>query len=104
MMNVNMWWLNAGVAPVYRDYSLAIELRSPHGASVIRTPADVRKWLPGDALYEGHVRIPETLPAGEYRFRLALLDLRTGRPAIQLAIEGRQPDGWYDLGMIRVQR
>jgi hypothetical protein len=35
--------------------------------------------------------------------RLALLDPRTEQPAIQLAIEGRQSDGWYELGELNVQ-
>jgi hypothetical protein len=103
MMPVHMWWLNAGVAPVYREYVLALELRSSGGSAVIRADADVRKWLPGDAVYDGSVYVPDTVKPGAYRLRVALLDPRTGVPAIKLAIEGRQPDGWYDLGEIQVE-
>lgn len=103
MMPVHMWWLNAGVAPVYREYWLALELRSSSGSAVIRADADVRKWLPGDAVYDGSVYVPDTLQPGAYRLRVALLDLRTGQPAIKLAIEGCQADGWYDLGEIQVE-
>lgn len=103
MMPVNMWWLNAGVAPVYGDYVVAIQLQGAGGSAVIRLPAEVRKWLPGDAIFEDTVAVPETLAAGEYRFRVALLDARTLTPAIRLAIEGRQDDGWYDLGKIRLE-
>ena len=103
MMPVHMWWLNAGVAPVYREYWLAIELRSQSGSAVIRTDAEVRKWLPGDAVYDGPVYVPESLKPGTYRFRLALLDPRTQQPAIRLAIQGREPDGWYDLGTITIE-
>ena len=99
MMPVNMWWLNAGVAPLYGQYTLALAI----GGTVIRTDADLRKWLPGDAVYESSVYVPETLPAGQYRLRLAVLDPRTGLPSIRLAIAGLQPDGWYDLGGIEVQ-
>ena len=35
--------------------------------------------------------------------RVGLLDPRTRRPAIQLAIEGKQSDGWYDLGEVQVE-
>lgn len=91
-----MWWLNAGVAPVYAPYILALRIRD----AVIRTDADGRKWLPGDAVYESSVYVPETLKPGNYRLGLALLDPRTGKPAIALAVQGRQPDGWYDLGAI----
>ena len=103
MMRLDMWWLNAGVAPLYAEHVLAIQLRGASGMAVIRTTADIRKWLPGDAIFEGSVPVPEALPAGEYRFRVALLDARTLEPAIKLAIEGRQNDGWYDLGRIRLE-
>jgi hypothetical protein len=103
MMPIHMWWLNAGVAPVYREYALALQIQSSEGESVIRIPVDVRKWLPGDAVFDGTLYIPETLKPGTYKLRVAMLDPRTERPAIRFAIEGRQPDGWYDLGSITVQ-
>ena len=103
MMPVHMWFLNAGVAPVYRNYVLAVELSSADGKAVIKTSADVRKWLPGDAVFDGSLFVPFRLKPGEYHFRVGLLDPRTERPAIKLAIEGRQPGGWYDLGTIQVQ-
>jgi hypothetical protein len=99
----HMWWLNAGVAPVYRPYDLALSLRSENGGAEIKLPVDVRKWLPGDAVFDGTVYIPESMKPGSYRLRVALLDLRTGRPAIKLAIEGLQPDGWYDLAPIEIR-
>jgi hypothetical protein len=33
---------------------------------------------------------------------VALLDPKTRRPAIRLAIAGRQDDGWYQVGEITV--
>jgi hypothetical protein len=103
MMPLHMWWLNAGVAPVYRPYELAIQMSSPTGTAIIKLPVDVRKWLPGDAVYDGTVNIPAALKSGDYRLRVALLDPRTQQPAVRLAIEGRQPDGWYDLGSVSVE-
>ena len=96
----SMWWVNAGVAPVYRPCKLALQF---HGArdAVIELPADLRKWLPGDALVEESLPVPD-LPDGDYRIRVALLDPRTHRPAIALGIAGKQNDGWYDLGPISV--
>jgi len=100
---VSMWWLNAGVAPVYREYQLALELSAASGGAVLKTHADPRKWLPGDAVVDETLAVPAGLKPGAYRVRVALLDPRTGRPAIKLAIAGRQPDGWYDLGEIVVE-
>ena len=103
MAPIHMWWLNAGAAPIYADYTLAVQLTSPAGEAVIRTSADVKKWLPGDAVYDASIYIADNLKPGEYRFRVALLDPRTGAPAIPLAIAGRQPDGWYDVGSLHVE-
>jgi hypothetical protein len=103
MMPVSMWWLNSGVAPVYFEYTLALELRGPGGSAVLKVPVDVRKWQPGDAVYDGSLYVDDHLKPGAYRVRVAMLDPRTGEPAIKLAIEGRQPDGWYDLGELKVE-
>jgi hypothetical protein len=99
---VRMWWVNAGVAPVYRPYVLALQL---HGTSdaTIELPVDVRKWLPGDALVEENVAIPD-LPAGEYRVRVAMLDRRSRKPAIVLGTAGGTAEGWYDLGSILITK
>lgn len=103
MMLLHMWWLNAGVAPIYKEYPLAIELRSAHNSAVIRIPVDTRTWLPGDAVFDGTVYVPDTLPPGTYTFRIAMLDPFTNKPAIRFAIEGRSSDGWYDMGSLNVQ-
>jgi Domain of unknown function (DUF4832)/Beta-galactosidase len=103
MMPVHMWWLNAGVAPVYAAYDLVLELRSAGQSARIPVPVDVRKWLPGDAVYDGTLFIPTELAPGDYQVRIALLDPRTGKPAIRLANEGRQEDGWYQMGALTVE-
>jgi hypothetical protein len=103
MMPVHMWWLNAGVAPVYRDYALAVRFYSPQASESVRLPVDIRKWLPGDAVYDGSVYIPKMLSPVIYRIRVAVLEPRTGQPAIKLGIEGLEPDGWYDLGALSVE-
>ena len=60
-------------------------------------------FTPGDAIREGGVYVPDMLVPGEYRVRVALLDPRTDQPAVRLAIEGREDDGWYGLGTISVR-
>jgi hypothetical protein len=104
MLPVHMWWLNAGVAPAYTNYPLAVQLRSASSkeSAEIRIPVDVRKWLPGDAIFDGSIFVPDTLPEGAYDFRVAMLDPRSGKPAVRLAIAGRDADGWYSLGTLHV--
>jgi len=103
MMPVHMWWLNAGVAPVYADYDLVIQLHSEKNSTMIPIPVDVRKWLPGDAVYDGTVFVPAELEPGPYHVRIAMLDPRTKKPAIRFANEGRLEDGWYAMGSLNVQ-
>lgn len=102
MMPLHMWWLNAGVAPIYREYLLAIQFHSPTSRHTLTLPVDVRKWLPGDAVFDGTVYAPDTLKPGTYQLRIGLLDPRTNEPAVRLAIKGRDSDGWYNLGTITV--
>jgi hypothetical protein len=103
MMAIQSWWLNAGVAPVYRDYQLAVRLRSDRATAVTRTDARVRDWLPGDAVWNGNVYVPDDLPPANYQVAVGILDPRLEKPAIQLAIEGRDPEGWYPVGQVEVK-
>jgi len=102
MMPVHMWWLNAGVAPIYREYQLALELKSPTTSAIIRVPANLKEWLPGDAVVDRSLYVPESLAPGTYSVRIAMLDMDTAKPAIQLANEGRQSDGWYAMGSLQI--
>jgi hypothetical protein len=102
MMPLQMWWVNSGVAPVYRMYVLAVELRNANGSGVIRLDNDLTKWLPGDDIVVNTpVWVPELQP-GTYHVRVGLLDPFTGKPAIKLAIQGRTEDNWHDLGAVEV--
>ena len=62
------------------------------------TGADIRTWMPGDNLYNNSVFIPASLPDGEYQVSIAIVDPATREPAIKLAIQGMDADGWYALG------
>lgn len=97
------WWENKGVAPSYREFPLAIRLKSGDRTAVLDTAADIRKWLPGDNLYDDAVFVPANLPSGDYDLSLALLDPQTRLPKVKLAIAGMDADGWYTLGKIRIQ-
>jgi hypothetical protein len=101
-LQLKTWWLNEGVAPIYRPFVLAFRLSSPGRSVVLRTDADIRKWLPGDAVFEDPVFVPGDLPAGEYQVGVALLDPISLEPGVRLAIEGRGEDGWYALGKVSV--
>ena len=70
-------------SPSYiKEYPLVVELRSPRDSVVIRVPVDIRKWLPGDAVFDGTLFLPTTLPAGKYDVRVAMIDPQTGAASV----------------------
>lgn len=102
-LSFTSWWENLGVAPCYKDFALALRIKNEQREEVILTKADIREWLPGDSLYDDAIIIPEDLPLGKYELEIGIVDRKTNEPKINLAIEGRTPDGWYSLGEIENQ-
>jgi hypothetical protein len=98
------WWENKGVAPVYRDYIMAIRIKNGVYGKTFTTGAKVREWLPGDNTYNDSFFMPHDIPEGVYDVQVALLDEDTLQPRINLAIEGKTSDGWYQLGTINVEK
>ena len=103
-MAITSWWENTGVAPCYRMYPFAIRLRGAGGEAIIDTRADVRSWLPGDAVYDDTLAAPAELAPGEYEIGVAIVDPVTRKPKVKLAIAGVDEGGWYNLGAITVRR
>jgi hypothetical protein len=97
------WWENKGVAPCYKEFPLALRVRNSRNSAVLETKADIRTWLPGDAVYDDAVFLPPDLPPGEYDLALAMVDPRTRDPKVKLAIEGVRPDGWYGMGEVKIE-
>jgi len=97
------WWDNQGVAPCYKKFPLALRLKRGERAVVMRAGADITTWLPGDNLFDSAVTVPTDLPRGDYDLALALLDPTSKEPTVKLAIEGRDDEGWYKMGRIRVE-
>jgi hypothetical protein len=60
MIPINSWWFNAGVSPVYYDYTVAFQIHSQEGSATLATPADVKQWLPGDAVFDSTLYVPYT--------------------------------------------
>ncbi|MFD2101479.1 DUF4832 domain-containing protein [Flagellimonas iocasae] len=96
------WWENKGVAPIYKDYKFAVRLKSSKHTTVLFTDADIRKWLPGDIVYDEKLYVPLNTPTGEYQVEIAIVDHVTQSPRVKLAIEGVNSEGWYPMGKILV--
>jgi len=97
------WWENKGVAPVYRNYRLALRLKSPEKKKVLVTDANLLTWLPGDIVYDDKVFLPHDMPEGTYDLELAIIAPATHEPKVKLAISGLNEEGWYPMGKILVQ-
>ncbi|MCC6585123.1 MAG: DUF4832 domain-containing protein [Bryobacterales bacterium] len=97
------WWENKGVAPSYKEFPPALRLEGKDRTAVFVTDADIRKWLPGDNLYDSAVYLPADMPEGDYDLSIALVDAATRTPKIKLAIAGAGADGWYRMGKLTVR-
>jgi hypothetical protein len=96
------WWENKGVAPIYKDFPLALRLKGKERTHVFVTDADIRRWLPGDNLYDSAIVVPNDMPDGEYELAIGIIDRNTHEPKVKLAIAGIDSEGWYPLTTIRV--
>ena len=103
--SVAIQWENVGVAPPYRDYRVAVRLspsNSKREASVFVTDLSARGWLPGLHPTEMSFRLPPTARAGRYEVALSVVDPVSQRPAMRLAVLGRDPGGWYPVSHLDV--
>jgi hypothetical protein len=97
------WWDNKGVAPVYRKFLLAIRLTNEKRSEVIITDADINSWFPGDNLYDDAIFIPQDMPTGIYQLQIGIVDPQSHDPKLNLAISGRDTEGWYPVGKIEIK-
>jgi hypothetical protein len=98
------WWENKGVAPCYKDFTLAIRLRNGSREEVFVTDANIKEWLPGDIVYDNSIFVPADFPPGDCDVQVAIVDKMKHEPRVNLANEGRGSDGWYQLGKINITK
>ena len=67
------------------------------------TNADIKTWFPGDNLYDDGIFIPWDMPSGIYQLQIGIVDPQSLKPKINLAIEGKDSDGWYNIGQVEVK-
>jgi hypothetical protein len=99
-MTLTMAWRNVGVAPTCRNDVLAVQIRGSSGTPVLtsNTGIAVKDWLPGSYTVTPTVTLPAGLPPGAYTVAIGIVDPATMNPVVQLAIEGRDANGWYPIG------
>lgn len=98
-------WENVGVAPPYWDFQVALRLTpftSAGKPSLLMTSTSIKGWLPGSREQIISAPLPKGLPSGRYLLSLGILHPQRKEPCVQLAIEGRDPEGWYPISPIEV--
>jgi hypothetical protein len=107
-LNLEMTLDNIGIAPPYRGYIPVFEIRqagSRNSKSVVAQKTagwDVRKWLPGRYVQSTQINIPDDLKPGRYLVYFALLDPYSNEPAVRLAVDGGDAQGWYSWSTFEV--
>ena len=96
-------WENVGVAPIYKDYQLAVRLRNAQKTIIMPTNANIREWLPGDIVCDDKLYIPYDAPLGKYQLEISIVAPVSFEPRVKLAIEGITNDGWYSMGEIEIR-
>jgi alpha-glucosidase len=104
---LELTWINQGVAPIYIPCAVAVALLDERGKRVgIVWPqqCDPHQWVPGQATVEkARIRCAD-VPPGEYRLALALTrKVNDAVPYIRLGTDLPTEDGWYVLGEITVK-
>ena len=99
-------WENIGVAPPYRDYRLALRLKNTADDTLkpwdTVTDMSIRGWLPGLRETAMPLRLPGSISPGIYELAVGVLDPENRKPAVRLAIAGRDTEGWYPVSRVEV--
>lgn len=101
-----MVWENAGTAPAYEEYPFIFYLTDSAGTIHIsqKVVTDVRQWLPNQPIrLTLEFPVPVTIPPGNYQIEVAFVHSQTQKPALQLAIAGKQPSGRYYLDELTIR-
>jgi hypothetical protein len=105
LLLVRSKWANRNQGRLYIRHPLRLYLTDSNGAekfSAEDPSFDATGWIQGEEYpVTSIIGVPGKLAPGAYDLRIALTGPR-GKPAIQLPIEGRDPQGRYRLGSIRI--
>ena len=96
-----MWIENRGVAPIYHKYPFVVRLRNDKNVFDIETDADIRKWLPGDNLWENNIKLPDNIPSGNYMLEVGIK--YSDERVIEVATKAKKNNGFLEVGKIEIK-
>ena len=106
-------WSNVNVTPAYNPWNIMLQLRSGRGVVVWQGKLhfDLQTLLPTNTSGTDTPRkvtdtfdLPTTVPNGSYMVSIQIVDPDNYYAPLNLAIQGRQTDGSYILGIVQVGR
>lgn len=103
---VSMVWENTNIAPPYQAYPLTVSLVDEQDNIVWEqtVETDVRSWFPKTTItLQQEFSFTEPIPSGFYDVRIAFVDPTTSQPTLNLAIEGRDDNGRYQIGQVQIK-
>jgi hypothetical protein len=100
-------WENRNAGRCYKRHPLKLYLTDQAGNEVfseVDTPFDQRSWIRGQ-IYErtSIFELTNDIPEGLYDLRIAMVD-KSGNPAINLGIAGKDDRKRYILGKVRIDK
>lgn len=105
--DVELTWLNQGVAPIYIPCAVALALIDSSGKRSATAWPDAlhpKQWMPGKAAKEKTSVTFSNVAAGDYRLALAITSKADdATPYIRLGTQFTMVEGWYVLGKITVK-
>ena len=89
-LNVNLKWVNSGVAPFYFDWEIKTELIDSSGVTVAETISNpvISQCLPGNDYLQSLKLDISDVPTGslnQYKLAVSIIDPNTGNPGLNLA-------------------
>ena len=100
-VKIKLQWVNDGIAPFYKDWSVMLYLFDENGKQVYQQQLDIALSSVVDhhaVEYETFLDVKD-LEKGVYEVCIAAIDPTTGKPGIAFAMENSRNDLIYSLGM-----
>ncbi|MCW8129304.1 MAG: DUF4832 domain-containing protein [Planctomycetota bacterium] len=108
-LELNLTLVNRGVSKIYADRNFEVALLDAsgqvRGAASAKPMPSTRLWMPGQEIPVSlKVTLPKSVPSGEYKLAIAMLDEDPRRPnqALPMALKNGTAEHRYPLGSLKV--
>ena len=92
---------NVGVAPIYRQYKMALRFSQGKKIKIVKLKKDIRTWMPGHTWFKESIIFPKGFKKGEVKAALGIVDDKD-IPRVWFAIKGKTDKGWHPLASVDV--